>query len=120
MGLMMIFFWFGFFWLIYRSKTQFLIWVVQTVGKVLFCGIFFLSVNLSAYFYPSSKSRHLVESFKCLANDKDLNVRVVLKNDTDKSVFIDWFYVLVKDSTASNDVAKAYWATAFKVGGEGK
>jgi hypothetical protein len=36
-------------------------------------------------------------------------------------VFIDRFMVLVKDSTAlSNDVAKVYWVTVFKVGGEGK
>jgi hypothetical protein len=36
------------------------------------------------------------------------------------SVFIDRFYVLLKDSTALADVAKIYWATDFKVGGEGK
>src|SRR5262249_17962316 len=106
-GLMMIFLGLFCYRLIYRSKTQILNRVVATGGSVLLCGIFFLSVNLSAYFYPSSKSRHLVESFKCLANDRDLNVRVVLKNDTDKSVFIDRFLVLVKDTTAlSNDVAK--------------
>jgi hypothetical protein len=108
--------------LIYRSKTQILNWVAAIGGSALFVGIFFLSLASSTYLYlPIRHAKYLVESFKCIANDKDLNVRVVLKNDSDKSVFIDQFIVLVKDSSVlSNDVAEGHWATVFKVGKEGK
>lgn len=121
-GLMMIFVGLICFRLIYRSKTQFLKWGITTGSSVLFVVIFFLSLASATYLYlPMRHGKYLVESFKCIASDKDLNVRVVLKNESDKSVFIDQFLVLVKDSNVlSNDVAEGHFATAFKVGKEEK
>src|SRR5262249_48758110 len=121
-GLMMIFVGLICFRLIYRSKTRFLKWGITTGSSVLFVVIFFLSLASATYLYlPMRHGKYLVESFKCIASDKDLNVRVVLKNESDKSVFIDQFLVLVKDSNVlSNDVAEGHFATAFKVGKEEK
>jgi hypothetical protein len=121
-GLMMIFIGLICFRLIYRSKTQFLKWVIATGSSVLFVVIFLLSLASATYLYlPMRHGTYLVESFKCIANDKGLNVRAVLKNETDKSVFIDQFLVLVKDSTVPlDDVAEGHWATVFKVGKEEK
>src|SRR5262249_14747677 len=57
--------------LIYRSKTQILSWVAAIGGSALFVGILLLSVASSAYLYlPIRHAKYLVESFKCIANDK--------------------------------------------------
>jgi hypothetical protein len=107
--------------LIYRSRTQFLNWTVAVGGSVLFVAIFFISLISATYLYsPMRHPRYLVESFKCIADDKDLNVRVVLKSESDKSVFIERFYVFVKESDAPSDDAKVYWTNSFKVGKEEK
>jgi hypothetical protein len=107
--------------LIYRSKTRFLKWTVAAGGSVLFVALFFISLISATYLYsPMRHPRYLVESFKCIADDKDLSVRVVLKSESGKSVFIEQFFVFVKESDAPSDNAKVYWANSFKVGKEEK
>jgi hypothetical protein len=108
--------------LTHRSRTQLLKWTITTGGSILFVGIFVISLTSATYLYlPMQHGQYLVESFQCVANGKDLNVRVVLKNESNKSVFIDQFFVLVKESgVLSNDAAKDHWTTTFKIGKEEK